>query len=538
MMPRMRWLLLVVLSLVFVGCDERCVAGVVTSCTCADETVGTSTCTDSRTAGECVCEVDAVVDAGIDAGVTIDAGVDAGLSLTEFCDTLPAVACAHRVRCGDYSDAGVAVCLQREGMRLRESCRRVDAGTLQFDESAAAACLRDLTRAGAHCIRDFVTCGVTSPGVRGVVFVSTFKACGAATCGEQEFCDSDCETPTCVPYRQPGQSCGLREQCDPATGHCPDVSDGGAKTCVAFFTEGEACTPGLCLPGSDCRIDGADSGCVARLADGESCASDFECSAGHCRRSDNRCGFTPLGAGCRSADECGNPVHVPMRICKGLRLEPDGGARDPGVCTAQASRGDACQRAWAPEGFVCSDGLACLDGECVTAAPYSRPLGAECPLRFGTVSGDSYFGSAACQEGFTCQSTSSSLTVGRCGIPKVAGAACTERYECESGLRCVPGASGRVCTPVSGVGEPCTFERCFDELACFPQQDGGFECQQPGAVGGACTSYHFRSCVDGARCVSSVCEAKAIIGATCVRDTDCETSACGDDGRCVAVCRW
>lgn len=530
-MQPMRCCLLVVSLLVLAGCDERCVAGVASPCACSDGAQGTSSCSEAREAGECVCEVVAEVDAGFDAGVTtFDAGVDAGLSLNAFCDALPAVACAHRVRCGDYSDAGLTVCLSREGARLREACRRADAGTLQFDEAAAAACLGDLSRTDAHCLRDFVTCGVTSPGVRGVVFVSTFNACGAATCGEQEFCDRDCDTPTCLPYRQPGQSCGLREQCDPATGFCGD-----ANTCVAFLGQGEACFPGLCSPGSDCRVDG---GCVARLADGESCVADFECLVGHCRRSDNRCGFTPLGAGCRSVEACGNPAYAPMGICKGLRLEPDGGVRDPGLCTAQAARGDACHRAWGPEGFVCADGLACLDGECVTAAPYSRPLGAECPLRFGTVSGDSYFGAAACQAGFTCQPMASSLTVGRCGIAKGAGTACTERDECEVGLRCVPGASGRVCTKVSGVGEPCTFERCFDELACFPQQDGGFECQQPGAVGGACTSYHFRSCVDGARCVSSVCEAKAAIGASCVRDTDCETSAC-DDGRCVAaVCQW
>lgn len=535
---------------VFSACDERCVAGEVAACTCADGGSGTSTCSAERAAGECVCEpvvtgggggsMGGGAGGGAGGGTTVDAG-PATVSLEVFCADIAEAACDARVKCGEYSEAGRALCVERERALWSAECARVDAGTRTFNGVSAAACLARFDGDAPVCpTGTFDACGMSPITGATAVFVRRDKACGAVTCGASEHCDLSCEQPTCRPYRQPGESCSdgrPSTECEPSTAYCASL-DGGASECVRFPAVGQACPSGFCGAGSRCVGEGADAGCEALKTDGVACSSDLECLGRRCHPRLNVCGITPAGQGCTTPTECGAPV-TGTHVCRGLRLDVDGGVVTAGICNPRPQRGDACNRGWAAPSDVCpvSEGLACLDGECTSPQPLSRILGAECPLRPWGFTSVPFFGFRACAAGLTCQRVSGALpphVVGRCFVALLAGEACVDDSACGDGLTCrAAGDGGSVCTPRDVSGASCGVATCFEELTCAPV-DGGAACSSPVALGGACAPT--TTCVAGARCFGGVCTALGGSGDGCTSGEDCASGACGDALTCVAAC--
>lgn len=160
-------------------------------------------------------------------------------------------------------------------------------------------------------------------------------------------------------------------------------------------------------------------------------------------------GLVSSGGSCRSHLECVPPgASAPSGMCDG----PEGSMR----CRGAASVGEAC------------DGT-CFDDLCVLLSEAG-----------GNVCLDD-LGSRCSFESGVCEAT----------IP--AGAPCTIRDLCASGLECTSG----VCTPLPSAGAPCTFE-----------------------------------CAEGNYCNSGTCVPKLPAGAACVNYSECLEDVC-ENGACM-----
>lgn len=127
-----------------------------------------------------------------------------------------------------------------------EAQRAVDAGTVRYDDAAAAACLQ-ASRAAA--------CGV-APG---------------------EVCDR-----VLVGLVAGGQPCASNLEC--AAGGICLGSDAGAGRCGAKPALGEPCPDYDCEDGSYCALSQDAATCVALEADGAACSLGSECRSGNCDR--------------------------------------------------------------------------------------------------------------------------------------------------------------------------------------------------------------------------------------------------------------
>ncbi|HEY0881202.1 MAG TPA: hypothetical protein VGD87_06720, partial [Archangium sp.] len=466
------------------------------------------------------------------------------VSLGQFCNQYVSAACAHRVACGRYSDAGLDLCEERERLSLGDVCRRADAGYVQFDGVQAAQCLEWLGLPQKSCLgSSWSPCGAVlgaglSTAVRGI-FNRAPDACGAMTCATGTRCNDDCANPQCLGPLPLGASCsggvdGLTRDCVEET-RC-DSADGGAEyTCLGALARGAPCGTLACNDADYCDFNASTPVCTARLPREAACTTAFSCVDSVCR-SDRRCGALAAGARCVSGADCGNGIES-TNVCVGLQVA-DGGLLDAGVCGPRPRLGEACGLAWAASFNPCSlrQGEQCLDGRCTRLDAYSRPEGAECVLRpWGTVAAP-FYGFGVCAPGLACRPspTAHAPYTGRCQQPLPQGSACRDEHECAPGLGCLSVADGgRQCERFGRLGEACTYGTCLEEFDCKGQGDGGSACVPFSALDAGCGG--FGSCVPGATCNEGVCEPLSPAGAACSSEYSCASGVC-QLGRCVDQC--
>ena len=263
---------------------------------------------------------------------------------------------------------------------------------------------------------------------------------------------------------------------------CPDFTreiDAGitlfqveeALACLSALNAGQACTfPSSC------------SGVVAGvLSEGESCYSD--------------------GPRCALNSFCVNST-CPGACVAGVR---PGESLDGGFCQfglEAVGPNQTCMR-MPVLGEPCDPGFAttahCLDSQCDPLTKRCVPLGDEgepCSSQLGC-GGFTFCVGDTCRRGAlvgeACLNGSIDICAagafcgpnGRCQRWGQAGAACTERRQCEPELRChsAEGADGGVCVGFAAVGESCAAAPCDSTSWCDP---GGRVCRPFLAVGQAC----------------------------------------------------
>lgn len=460
------------------------------------------------------------------------------VTLQDFCATYPTAACATRIACGRYSDAGLSVCLPRELEYVGELCRRADAGYVPFDGVVAARCLMELQSGQGGCASDFPPCQLVGQGQgmpRSEVFTEQPNACGSATCGTDTVCDLRCTGPTCQPRLGAGAPCdtsdGLNRECVPETS-CAS-RDGGSYRCEPLTPRGGDCSDWGCLP-QDCCDTTATPTCRAKLAREAPCTASELCLDGVCR-SDGRCGVLDAGARCAAALDCGS--FNSQQVCLGLQLSADGGTLDAGVCGPRPLAGQACSRDWARIFDSCRTqaGEACLDGTCTYLVPFSRPLNAECPVRPWGYTAVPFYGFSVCERGLACRPdpTAHPPQTGRCKPAQPEGGACRDEFECASGMSCYQGADGgRQCARMADLGESCLFTACKRDLQCGLLSDAGAGCVTLTPLDAGCGN---QICVPGAQCVNDLCEPLGGTGASCMYGFQCQSGVC-QLGQCVAQC--
>ncbi len=468
-------------------------------------------------------------------------GAIAQATLQEFCTNYPTAACAARIACGKYSDAGMDVCLQNEA-NVVELCRRANAGFVDFNGVVAARCLAELQLGQViSCAGDFPPCGSLlgslAIGSPFDVFFERPNGCGTMTCAPGTRCDNHCATPRYLPPLDAGDLCdgfdGITRDCPPTT-VCATEEDGGYR-CQGFTPRGGDCSNKSCNEFDFCDLSQPTPICRERLAAEAPCGSNAECFDGVCR-TDGHCGALDAGARCVKAIECGAPYNSPS-ICLGLVLSADGGTIDAGVCGPRPREGQACSRDWARLYDSCrmEVGESCLDGFCTLLRPLTRPLGSECPLRPWGYTAVPFYGFASCQRGLACRPspTAHPPQTGRCQPAQPVGGACRDEFECEQGLSCFTGEDGgSQCVRLAGPGESCMFTGCMRDLSCTSRIDGGADCTPLLAVDAGCMT---QTCVPSARCVADVCEPLSAAGAACDYGSTCQSGVC-QFHQCVDQC--
>lgn len=528
----MRLAALLALSLLLTACPPKCDRNA--ACDCGNGRMGFQFCNTENEPGACNCGPGGGAGGGTGGG----GGGGGSITLQDFCANYPAAACATQIACGRYSDAGLDVCLARESSA--ELCRRAAAGSVQFDGVVAARCLMELQSGPLRCASDFPPCQLVGFGqgsIRSEVFTERLNGCGTSTCGAGTICDRRCTGPQCQPLAAVGQSC---DTSDGITRDCVreaacSTRDGGAYTCLALTPRGGDCSDWSCLPDDYCDTTGATPTCRAKLAREAPCSPGDACFDGVCR-SDGRCGTLDAGARCEAASDCGGTYGSDL-VCLGLQVSADGGTVDAGVCGPRPGAGQPCSRSWARVWDPCrmQAGEACLDGVCTYLAPFSRPLGAECPLRPWGYTAVPFYGFAVCERGLGCRPdpTAHPPQTGRCQPAQPEGGECRDEFECAGGLGCYQGEDGGTrCARLPGVGESCAFAACQSDLQCQALGDGGARCVALAPLAGGCA---LQSCVPNAQCVNDVCEPLGGTGASCDYGFQCQSGVC-QFHQCVSQC--
>lgn len=247
----------------------------------------------------------------------------------------------------------------------------IDNGTVQYDSSAASACLEALS--GAAC-EDFLEAFDVEVCDR--VFVGTIAD------GEACFIDEQC----------------ISGQCG-STGPCMMACCEG--TCVAPPPEaalGESCAEADCVDGAYC--DESEL-CVADRTQGEACPGSFECASG----------LSCIEGVCDLAPGEGEP-------CAGFQCAvPFACDVDTTTCVRMRGEGEACN----PDFSICSIGLTC-NSESSTC---TRPGGP------GTPCDVAIFGSS-CDSSTYCD-YDIELQQGTCQSLIADGGACVDGDTCRSG---------------------------------------------------------------------------------------------------------
>jgi hypothetical protein len=361
-----------------------------------------------------------------------------------------------------------------------------------------------------------------------------------------------------------------------------DMLAGIAEGRIAYDAE----AIGLCLAliqATVCRVDGLSSlnadtlptfvdACLGDQGlgtEGAECRSDVECADGHtclgatcpgtCRALGEPGADCSSGLGCEEPPEIGlierlsaplaadieedrlkdfvvrclgpSPLtcHGPAELGEScVQYQPCAGGfcNEQGICEPLATEeGDECGKV--PNdllSFRCVGGLRCLtsaNGAGVSARCF-RPLlaGEICP------------GAGFCAKGLTCLPAADvSQQIypegGRCGLPSGLGGPChkTAVGNCTHPLGCSPEG---VCRELPGEGEGClTGRRCGPGLVCNTR------CERAIVPGEPCSSSCVGICRDG------MCEARRLLGETCVLDDDCtsrhcQASICTDTAACAS----
>ena len=322
-----------------------------------------------------------------------------------------------------------------------------DLGLLDFDEEAAAACVRDL--AAVSCQRmieefalksDFV--GIVAPTCSAVL-VGKVPLGGACTdvdvCAPSLECGGNGKIPmcaTCVPPPAPsklGESCDDGETCAAGTDcHAPVGElkrfcllppDNIKQGMPCSNLQGPPCARGLfCASKAPLPLKGSWDGVCRPLETGNHCTNPAECAQAFYKcvgATSTQGGICQVGKGENES-------------CSIIDYEQD----------QQTYRFSDCA-----DGFICLD----LDGQGRKCATDS-PLGGAC----GVVDLQS---GLSCSEGY-CDGWHDNVP-GICRPLKALGSPCERVEECALGLFCVPPSRGQpgVCAPapklIPAIGEHC-----------------------------------------------------------------------------------
>ena len=260
--------------------------------------------------------------------------------------------------------------------------------------AAGAACDLDAQCRSGRCSSAATACGVC------VDLKSPGEACGTtAVCAY----GSNCEGAVCVAWGNgPGASCQAPK---------------GASNCRS----GLHCPNGTCVP-----RHAVGESCAGEVLSFESCVEGAVCNASVCRAIVT----VHAGEACDAAALCEEGTFCTDSHCRAPQL----GVGPGGTCGID----------------VCSPGLACNYGACVTAVP----AGGACSF------------TAPCAAGLICFADASGS---RCGAPPTEGGACASPTDCAGGFFCGGHAGGTqtFCHRGLDLGQPCDVgSSCSASLSC------------------------------------------------------------------------
>ncbi|MEM6961366.1 MAG: matrixin family metalloprotease, partial [Myxococcota bacterium] len=277
----------------------------------------------------------------------------------------------------------------------------------------------------------------------------------------------------CVPYgggnSYCGQACSFDGDCDPSE-VCREVF--GEGQCVRFFGRIPSCTvpSDRCASSTECGNEGVckELGCApvnqTGVALGGSCDSsescrDGVCHQGRCSRSCDRLSeqSCPAGFVCASGPRC--ELGYCVAAASNLRSAGDACAEDAD-CTSGSCMQGTCVTLCISMGFEdsCPDGLRCMtdiEARCGTCAPLAI-VGQSCQLDRDCSTGVCI----ALSDGLVCASP--------CGADAGSVDSSGADSECSAGFVCDDSPRGKICTPLSDLGRPCsTSSDCKGRCVAF-----------------------------------------------------------------------
>jgi hypothetical protein len=430
------------------------------------------------------------------------------IPLSSVCAQLALKSCEHLQGCGQLSSAQAGECRAGFEARCAKAVRATDAGSWRYDPVATAACISATEAAPCYGgVEDVTDCLGAAFGAAGRLGAP----CEGAECIEGYCPEGSNSCRACTGYFAQGQPCTSFNSCNPALGVCPFAPlDGGPRICEP-----------LRGPGSECSFD---LECAGRV----SCVNFGPLDGGS-----TRCGPVGLGKDCALASDCGSSAY-----CKGLRIAADGTV-SPGTCATRIALNAPCINEQYDDGCQ-GNGATCLGSKCITAAPHSRPLSAEC---------DAY---DQCPAGAYCTCAGPiaddggiSLRDGNCLSQQGDGGSCwtEEDYSmCLPGLDCVYPA--QVCAPNRSEGQTCGLDAgtCLGLLTCTADLTPGVpHCVAGRKVGESCLDT--LPCAVGLFCQvdagQSRCASLQPQGGACDLDSSCQSGRClqtGASKSCAAGC--
>lgn len=260
------------------------------------------------------------------------------LPLADLAEMAEQAVCSQEVRCGLFAD--VASCKAASVWKMDPLVASINAGRIQYDGKAAAACIEALAALG---------CNLTDPSDDAAppVCVSAFR--GSVAVGGSCFMDDDCVSGNCG-----GKACSLPVDC--CAGACV------AEARVPTIPAGGSCYPpggsGNCADGTYCDNASAGSTCVTGIVLGQPCDPVGVQSAGcqppgTCRPSNN----STLGGTCMPPPAEGETCDTNAAICNSSLDYCD----NTGTCVRKLAVGIPC-----PDRVGCVDYAVCSSGTCIS----------------------------------------------------------------------------------------------------------------------------------------------------------------------------
>lgn len=268
------------------------------------------------------------------------------LALADFIEQAEVSYCAWAARCGGHPDEDT--CRAVEAFEIRFDVgilasgyfagqgaaateyllRSVEAGRIEYDGEAAAACLGYVDARGCFAPGTYAPSEEEQAGraACGQIFRGTMTRNGpcmiAAECAEENgLCGTisgaeECAPGGCRAYAALGGRCSQDGACGPGN-YCGSDPNSGQQVCRQLVALGDSCSNGeSCVAGAQCDYD--DYTCRPRLGEGEACVSWNEtCAAGlYCKVDD----FASNGA-CAAFSDRGGPCSPQSYISGCARLD-------------------------------------------------------------------------------------------------------------------------------------------------------------------------------------------------------------------------
>jgi hypothetical protein len=367
--------------------------------------------------------------------------------------------------------------------------------------NAQASCEKKHPNGGACAANDACAnngCDMAT-GICGMPDGTACSPNGGASICASNYCDS--MMMKCAPPKANGQPCMYASEC--SSNWCGSSS----HTCEAHC---DSSTP--CPAGQFCPHGSSDAVCQPLGTNGAACENPTDCMSGYCNPLHGTCSNKPqIGDACSLGAEC-----YPLSYC------------EMGKCARRHAPGDACD---AIDG--CQDPFLCMNGTCQPMFEECRgaPAGSFCTY-LRVCDDNSYCeipsfickprtprgqkcSTAPCAADAFCDSTMT------CVARVSAGSTCQSNDQCTSGLYCVPGTNGQICS-AGPDGRPCSFEMpCPTGLFCGELDD---VCHSPGSNGARCQND--QQCIASNYCVlggisNTGCQPRPGLGGACWTNVPC-----------------